>query len=273
MRGTDYHVGFETFEKTASEMRSTSTCGLATLSMIFGILSFLILPFCGALLAVVVGCYSRARIRKRRGRLRGKTRAEIGVTLGILNLIVCFGLAVFWVTADSSPFRSKSMQAKGTQSPQSASSSLMPGVKMANELGHDEYELIQKLGLVGQNEPVICTYVAAGNPLNPEMAVLTTKRISYIKDNRVTSAKLTEINTILDQSNYLEKYQPESVSYYKLSQFSIEITTKDGLRMRVIIRPGLDGPAFFQALNDSWKAAGGGENATKPGRDNEGRSS
>jgi hypothetical protein len=260
MSTADYDVGVE---KTAAEDRPI--CGLATLSMIFGILSFVILPVCGALVALVLGWSSLSRIRESAGHLGGETRARIGIGLGILNLAFCF-LALLFVLTSVRSYRMEAtpeiMQATSAPMPPPVFSPLTAGVKMANEMGRSEYELIEKLHLADQDEPVVCTYTASGDSFNPEMAVLTNQRISYVKDGRITPLKLTEIASILDHRKYMERYQPQSGGFNPADQFNIEIIGKDGTRMRVVIRPALDGPSFYEALNDSWKAAGGGETAT-----------
>jgi hypothetical protein len=261
MSTADYDVGVE---KTANADRPI--CGLATLSMIFGILSFVILPFCGALVALVLGWGSRARIRESAGHLGGETRARIGIILGALNLAFC-AFALLFVLTSVRAYRMEAtpvtIQSATIATPPPAFSPLTPGVKMANEMGNAEYDLIEKLHLADKNEPVVCAYTAEGDRFNPEMAVLTTKRICYIKDSRITPLKLTEIASILDHRKYLERYQPHSGGFNPSDQFNIEIIGKDGTRMRVVIRPALDGPSFYEALNDTWKAAGGGETATK----------
>jgi len=261
MSAADYEqdVGFE---KTACEDRPV--CGLATLSMIFGILSFVFLPLCGALVALVLGFGSQSRIRESGGHLGGETRARIGITLGVLNLAFC-ALALLFVLTSVRAYRSGATPAAieyaTPATPAPVFSPLTPGVKMANEMGDAEYDLIEKLHLADKDEPVVCVYVAEGDRFNPEMAVLTTKRISYVKDSRITPLKLTEIGSILDSVEYIKKYQPPPIGYGTRDQFSIEIIGKDGMRMRVVIRPGIDGPSFYEALNDTWKAAGGGATA------------
>jgi hypothetical protein len=261
MSTADYDVGVE---KTAGEDRPI--CGLATLSMIFGILSFVILPFCGALVALVLGWGSRSRIRQSAGHLGGETRARIGMILGGLNLAFCAFALLFVLTSvralrmEATPL---AIQAPMPPAPPPMFAPLTAGVKMANEMGDAEFDLIQKLHLADKDEPIVCVYTASGDHFNPEMAVLTTKRISYVKDSRITPLKLTEIASILDHRKYMEKYQLQSGGFNPGDQFNIEIIGKDGTRMRVVIRPALDGPSFYEALNDTWKAAGGGETATK----------
>lgn len=75
--------------------RTTSTS--AVVSLVFGILSWLLLPVAGAIVAVVAGHMARAEIRRARGGLDGDGMAVAGLVLGWLHLalIVLAILAVF----------------------------------------------------------------------------------------------------------------------------------------------------------------------------------
>lgn len=232
-------------------------CGLATLSLIFGILSFVALPVIGGFLAVVFGHKAHVRIRESYHRLRGETTAKAGMALGFANLVLAALVFLFLLT---SLYAWRSREATATThfvlsspAPPASPSSppLTPGVKMANEMGRADFDLVQKLNLASEADPVICVYNATSNYYEPEMAVLTGKRITYVKEGRITPMDLSEIETILDHRKYMEKYQ---MSGYVGDQFNIEIKGKNGTRMRIVVKPGMDGPSFYEALNDAWKA-------------------
>ena len=75
--------------------RTTSTS--AVVSLVFGILSWLALPFVGAVVAVVAGHWARAEPRRPHGTLDGDGLAMGGLVLGWLHLavLVLSVLAVF----------------------------------------------------------------------------------------------------------------------------------------------------------------------------------
>jgi hypothetical protein len=66
------------------EPRATSTT--AVVSLIFGILSWVLLPVIGAIVAVVCGHLARAEIRKSGGALDGDGLAVAGLVLGWTHL-------------------------------------------------------------------------------------------------------------------------------------------------------------------------------------------
>ena len=75
--------------------RNTSTS--AVVSLVFGILSWLLLPFVGAVVAVVAGHMARAEIRRAQGAVDGDGLAIGGLVLGWphLALILLGVLVVF----------------------------------------------------------------------------------------------------------------------------------------------------------------------------------
>ena len=76
-------------------VRRTSTA--AVLSLVFGIISWLILPLLGALVAIVCGHVARADIRRAQGALGGDSLALIGLILGWAQLGMLVLLLLFWV--------------------------------------------------------------------------------------------------------------------------------------------------------------------------------
>lgn len=65
------------------------TCSNATISLIFGVLSYFLLPFIGAVIAVICGHMARADIRRSQGALDGDGMAMAGLVLGYLHLVLC----------------------------------------------------------------------------------------------------------------------------------------------------------------------------------------
>ena len=62
------------------------TCSTATISLIFGILSWFALPIIGAIVAIVCGHMARAEIKRSQGALDGDGLALGGLILGYLHL-------------------------------------------------------------------------------------------------------------------------------------------------------------------------------------------
>jgi len=69
------------------------TCSTATISLIFGILSWICLPFIGAVVAIVCGHMARAEIRRTPGGMEGDGLAVGGLVLGYVH-IAAFLLAI-----------------------------------------------------------------------------------------------------------------------------------------------------------------------------------
>lgn len=77
----------------AAPARKTSDMAIA--SLISGILGWSVLPFVGAVLAVVLGYMARDEIKRSGGTLEGDAMATIGMLLGYANL----GLAALAIVA------------------------------------------------------------------------------------------------------------------------------------------------------------------------------
>ena len=80
----------------ASAPRSTST--LAVVSMCFGIAGWTVLPFIGAIVAVICGHLARREIRQTVSEpLDGDGLAVTGLVLGYAQLVLCIvGMMFFW---------------------------------------------------------------------------------------------------------------------------------------------------------------------------------
>lgn len=75
---------------TAAPRTSTA----AVISLVFGILSWVLLPVVGAIVAVVTGHVARGEIRRSAGTVEGDALAVAGLVLGWANLLLGL-LAVF----------------------------------------------------------------------------------------------------------------------------------------------------------------------------------
>jgi hypothetical protein len=61
-------------------------CSLATISLVFGILAYIILPFVGSLVAVITGHSAIKQIKASNGMLRGMGNAKAGLILGYIQI-------------------------------------------------------------------------------------------------------------------------------------------------------------------------------------------
>lgn len=76
-------------------VRRTSVA--AVLSLLFGVLAWVMLPFLGAVIAVICGHAARAEIRRSQGTLEGDGMALAGLVLGWLHLLlVLLGVLLFF---------------------------------------------------------------------------------------------------------------------------------------------------------------------------------
>lgn len=76
-------------------MRPTPTSGLATASLIFGILGLTLLPTLGSIVAVILGYMAKSEIESSAGQLEGSSLATAGLVLGYIGL----GLALLGIVA------------------------------------------------------------------------------------------------------------------------------------------------------------------------------
>lgn len=226
------------------------TCKLAVVSLVFGILGYAPLPFLGALVAIVTGHIALGEIRDSGGRLGGRSAAKAGLVLGYIwfLLLILAGAVVLWFMTVGFGPRTEAITPRAVRVPS--------GFKMANQMSQRDLENLKRLGLGdGPDEEIIASYSnATPTDEEPETAVLTTKRIAYLKGDRLTSFDLKDVDSILEGDRYEKKYTP---NYHDVTRYMIVIKRRTGGRMRIAIEPARDGPSFSEALQDAWKAAGG----------------
>lgn len=70
---------------------ASPTSSLAVVSLVFGILSWCLLPFVGAIVAIICGHMARGEIRRAAAdhRMEGDGMALAGLVLGYVHLVVC----------------------------------------------------------------------------------------------------------------------------------------------------------------------------------------
>lgn len=75
--------------------RTTSTT--AVVSLVFGVLSWVLLPVIGAIVAIVCGHLARAEIKRSEGRIDGDGLAVAGLVLGWTHLVLMVAAVVIAV--------------------------------------------------------------------------------------------------------------------------------------------------------------------------------
>ncbi|MBX6312508.1 MAG: hypothetical protein IRY99_06255 [Isosphaeraceae bacterium] len=130
---------------------------------------------------------------------------------------------------------------------------------MANEMGDAEIEAIRKALPDASDDKIVCTYIAESPSGQPEMAILTTTRLAYIKGQHLTTMDLKDIESLMDNDQYEQKYNLHMQGpIYNRPTYNIEVKSRSGpRRMRIAIKPATEGEPFYQALEDAWKANGG----------------
>jgi hypothetical protein len=74
---------------------SPKTSGKAVVSLVFGIIGFIVLPLIAGIVAVIVGYSAKGDIRKSAGALKGEDMATAGIILGWVNLgLTVIGICV-----------------------------------------------------------------------------------------------------------------------------------------------------------------------------------
>ena len=68
---------------------SRHTSSLAVISLVAGIVSWLLLPFVAGLAAIICGHMARSEIRNSNGALEGDGLAIAGLVLGWINVVLC----------------------------------------------------------------------------------------------------------------------------------------------------------------------------------------
>lgn len=86
---------------------------LSTISLTFGILSFVVLPLVGGIVAIATGVAAKTRIDKSGGRKTGHSTAVSGEALGIVNVFLAVLVAVaIAIAASTGPTRVEFTQLK-----------------------------------------------------------------------------------------------------------------------------------------------------------------
>jgi len=71
-----------------------TTSAMAVIAMVFGVLSWVVLPFVGAIVAVVTGHLARSEIKRAQGTVDGDGLAIAGLVLGWTQLILSIAATI-----------------------------------------------------------------------------------------------------------------------------------------------------------------------------------
>jgi len=245
---------------TAGETRPNSP--LAVVSLVFGILGFVPLPLVGSIIAIVTGHAAMGQIRDEEGRMGGRGLARAGLMLGYIAFAITAAVVVTlaWFTT----YAYREIRTTTAVTTPAGADSTGWGVKMVNEMQRVDFKLIEDHKLDVKADEIIACYNAGGPRDNPELALLTTRRILYLKDGRTTVFDLKDIADIMDEDKFRRTYKLPVYSDLRMYDYNIEIRSRQGPRMRLKIeqfRGGNshdgEGKAFYDALESTWKAAGG----------------
>ena len=252
----DFHLPIEK-EPATTNASAPPNSPLAVVSLVFGILGFVPLPLIGSIIAIVTGHAAMGQIRDERGRVGGRSLARAGMTLGYISLaiIVATLTAVLWFTT----FAVREMRTTmAVATPAPYFTPPVAGVKMINEMERGDFRLIEDHKLDVKSDEILACYNAGGSPEEPELALLTTRRIIYLKDGRTTAVDLKDVVSLKDDRKYDEAYHQTPGGVQRdISTYHIEIRTARGPRIRINIKPEEQGQPFYDALETAWKAAGG----------------
>ncbi len=77
--------------------QSKQTSTLAVVSLVFGILAWVLIPLIGAVVAVITGHMARAEIRRSGGAIEGDGMAVAGLVLGYVSLLLALAVLFFLI--------------------------------------------------------------------------------------------------------------------------------------------------------------------------------
>ena len=118
------------------------------------------------------------------------------------------------------------------------------GVKMANEMDAYALKHLSEQKLLKESEKLVA-YFDETISMSGTEAILTTERVIYYKEGRVTAIPLRDIADVQHH-------------YVSLTGDVIEVVSNSGERMKIVIAPLNDGEVFLNALNDARRQAGSG---------------
>jgi len=230
---------------------------LAILSFVFGILGVTVLPLYGSIVAVATGHAALGEIRDSGGRVEGRSLAKVGLGLGYFAIVLALIVGLLVLT-----YSFVRVEPPAVATPAAHWNDSERGVKMVNEMGREDFQRIEQSQVNIKEDEIIACYNAGPSNSDPEFALLTTRKIVYLKAGRSTAFDLKDVVDLKDDKAFEQAYhvqkQPNgtTVSDFDFETYHIEVRNKSGARMRINIQPEKDGPLFFDALKSAIEGAG-----------------
>lgn len=113
------------------------------------------------------------------------------------------------------------------------------GVKMVNEMDKYALEHIEEHNLLNDSEELLSYYDATISMDGSEAAILTTERVIYYKDNRITAIELKDIDDVQLRNE-------------GMIGDIIEVKDKSGKYIKIEIAPWNLGESFYNVLMSAW---------------------
>jgi hypothetical protein len=256
------------FDRPRVKSGEVPTSKLAVLSLVMGIVGFFV-PVFGSVVAIVTGHVALGEIRQARGTLEGRSLAKVGLILGYLWLVLAaialaavMTLVTYRVEVVGAATRAVQSGSYGGGPAWTAFAE--PGVNLANELTPSYAEWLRSEGLVGDGEHVVVAYESpSGPPEGPEFAVVTSRRVIYVKKGNVTVVDLADVADVAAGPEFAEKFGGVEETTGK---YLVGISTEAGPSMRVQIEGG-GGELFAHQLGMAWEKAkedGHGDHGAMP---------
>jgi hypothetical protein len=210
---------------------------MARTGLVFGILSYLVLPVLGAIVAIVLGHFAHWEIEDSQGRVGGRPVARAAQVLGYLNLLLAaliLGTVVYFVRDSHHERGSPTTIARVARSaPRVVHGPIFgqQGLRHAQELSPDENAYLMERLELKPGEEIVCVVpdaIRSGRGAG-QVTVLTNRSVASVRDGDVTFFPLEEMQ--------VETAEPGQVV----------MRCKDGKQVRLSL-PGNDGKLFQRAL-------------------------
>lgn len=223
-----------------------------------GIVSVFV-PFFAPVIAVVTGHVALRDIRQSGGRIGGRSYAQVGLMLGYfwLALTALVAAGALLVTMRYATQVEHAMLGEESASYPTLRYDLhsQPGVKLANELSPSYAEWLRESQLVTSLEPIVVAYEAPSDPVRgPELAVVTTMRVEYVRGTNVVTLDLAEVADVAAGPDFYEKLDPDG-DPTATTDYMVGVIADDGQVIRIRMPEEREGSLFASRLRSAWEAA------------------
>ncbi len=232
--------------------------GLSIFSLWMGVVSVFV-PFFAPVVAVVTGHVALRDIRQSGGRIGGRSYAQVGLILGYfwlaLTALVAAGAILFTMRYTAQVDHLAHTDESHTYSILHHDLYSQPGVKLANELSPSYVEWLRESELVTSVEPIVVAYEAPSDSIRgPDVAVVTTKKVVYIRGQNVVTLDLAKVADVAAGADFYEKLDPDG-DPSGINDYMVGVIADDGQVIRVRMPNEREGSLFASRLQSAWKAA------------------